>query len=357
MRIAFFSNANSVHLQEWTEYFAARLGHEVLVISLQKPVIPYQGVEVVYAGNLLASGKPGWFTAIPRIRSELRRFRAELLVAYRIVSYGFLASFLGFRPLAMAAQRESLLEKDTPWSRYCVRRAVRCADLINAWSPNIRDSAVRFGASPQRVLTCSRGIDLSLFPTSRERAEAPLRIVMTRSLKRSYNVEQLVRAMPLVLRAEPDAVCEIAGDGPKRAELEALAESLKVSASVRFVGRRSRDGILDLLRGAHVYVSTSVTDGLALSHFEAMAAGVFPVVSDISANRLWIRDRANGFLVPLGEAETLAAKILQAWRDPGLRGRAAAENRALVEREFDRSKNLLRISRAYEALAAGRARG
>ncbi len=355
MRLAFFSNSNSIHLKEWSEHFAASLGHEVLVLSLARPQMPYEGVRIVHVGNPMASRKPGWFTAIPRIRRELTSFGADVLIAYRVVSYGFLARWVGFHPLVVAGQRETLMEADTPISRYCVREAIRAAELCQAWSPNIRDSFLRHGASPDRVLTCPRGVDLSRFPALRPKQARPLRIVMTRSLKKTYNIGQLLDAMPLVLAEEPDALCTIAGDGPLRGELEERIRALGLERSVRLAGRLDRDAIVSRLEEAQVYVSTSITDGLALSHFEAMAAGCFPVISDIGANRLWVRDGDNGFLVPIDRPRDLAEAVLRAWRDTELREQAIATNRALVEESFDRAKNMRRISEAYEGLVGRRA--
>ncbi len=356
MRIVFLSNANSLHLREWAEYFARDLGHAVTVLTIPPLERPYSGaVEVIEIGAGVTRHKLFWPLLVPRIRREVAARRADLLVGYRVVSYGFLAALTGIRPLVLAAQGGDMVwPPGDRLGQACVRYAVRRADLLNAWSENIRVEMLRYGADPSRIVVLSRGIDLTFFPTLPVKAPHPPRIAMTRSLLPSYNTKQLVEAMPHVLRELPDARCDIAGDGPLRGALEQQARDLGIAGPVRFVGRLSREEVRALVGGAHVYASTTITDGLPLSHFEAMAVGAVPVCTDIAANRLWIRDGENGYLAPVGDAPALAERLVRALRDHDWRGRAMRANRALVEREHDRQVNLARMEGLWRDLCRRR---
>ena len=362
MKLVFFSNANSIHLKEWTEYCHHALGHSVTVFTVPEPRLAYEGVELVHIGNGVAWVSPmgrkhhpvskvGWLTLLPRLRRELTRRRPDVLIAYRVASYGFLAALSGWRPLVIAAQSGNLVHPSNTWlARACVAFAVRRADLLHAWASNMRDELMRYGADPARIQTCSRGVDLQRFRERPARQKGPLRIVSTRSLQFSYNVRQLVEAMPSVLAEEPDAVCEVAGDGLQRRGLEDLARRLSVSHAMRFHGHVSRRRIVEFLEDAHVYVSTATTDGLSLSNIEAMAMGVYPVCSAIEANRQWIVNGANGALFPLHDPTTLAHEIIRAYRQPGLRAKAAVHNRKLVERTCDRAVNMKAMMDRYARL-------
>ena len=74
----------------------------------------------------------------------------------------------------------------------------------------------------------------------------------------------------------------IAGDGPQRAELEALRDDLGLRARVTFAGARPP---LDVLGGASVFVAPSRAEGMPLSPLEALEAGVPVLLSDIAPHR------------------------------------------------------------------------
>jgi glycosyltransferase involved in cell wall biosynthesis len=63
------------------------------------------------------------------------------------------------------------------------------------------------------------------------------------------------------------------------------------------------------LRAADVYVSASSSDGTSSSLLEAMASGLYPVVSDITANRPWVEHGKNGLLFAVGDAASLAEAL------------------------------------------------
>ena len=86
------------------------------------------------------------------------------------------------------------------------------------------------------------------------------------------------------------------------------------------------------LPGADIYVSTSLYDGTSVSLLEAMGSGAFPVVTDIPANREWITNGENGFLVPVDEEKYLANRIIDAIRKPRLLERSRIENLSIAER-------------------------
>jgi glycosyltransferase involved in cell wall biosynthesis len=108
----------------------------------------------------------------------------------------------------------------------------------------------------------------------------------------------------------------VAGDGPQRAELEALADG----ADVRFTGRVSADALAALRRDAALAIVPSrYAEILPLSALEAMAAGLPIVAADAGGLAEIVPDR-----YPPGDAAALAERI------PALWGDAAAGERALA---------------------------
>jgi len=101
-----------------------------------------------------------------------------------------------------------------------------------------------------------------------------------------------------------------------------------------------------------LYVSTSTSDSTSVSLLEAMAAGCFPIVSDIPANREWIASEAQGMLFPCGDDAALAACILRAGADPALRAGAQEANRAVIAARATWEGNVRDVETLFEQLRA-----
>jgi glycosyltransferase involved in cell wall biosynthesis len=156
-------------------------------------------------------------------------------------------------------------------------------------------------------------------------------VLSNRNLHSIYNVSLLIRAIPLILKEEPELKFVIAGDGPERTKLENEAKRFNVNSSVKFLGRVPHEEMPDLLSNADIYVSTSLYDGTSVSLLEAMASGAFPIVTDIPANREWITTGQNGFLVPVDEEKCLANRIIDAIRNQALLEKSRMVNLSIVE--------------------------
>jgi glycosyltransferase involved in cell wall biosynthesis len=81
-----------------------------------------------------------------------------------------------------------------------------------------------------------------------------------------------------------------------------------------------------------------------------MAAGAYPIVSDLPANREWV-GADGGTVVPPGEAAPLADAIAVALNDPARRESAAAHNQELVAQQGLWDANMARMEDAYRGLA------
>jgi glycosyltransferase involved in cell wall biosynthesis len=137
-------------------------------------------------------------------------------------------------------------------------------------------------------------------------------VVYTRSLEPVYDVETLIRSVPLVMKEIPDARFVIAGTGSQETHLKTLAHEIGVSEPIAFLGHVPSDQIPALMKQASVYVSSAVADGTSPALLEAIAARLTPVVTDIEANRSLVRDGIDGHLFKPRDPEDLAIKIIRA---------------------------------------------
>jgi glycosyltransferase involved in cell wall biosynthesis len=116
------------------------------------------------------------------------------------------------------------------------------------------------------------------------------------------------------------------GDAPLLADVERrIAASPILRDRVVLLGRCAHAEMEAHYRAADLFVQASRQEGCSYSAIEALACGVVPLVSDIPSNRRLVGDA--GSLVPVGDADALAAAIVEwARRDPAT-GRARARAR------------------------------
>jgi glycosyltransferase involved in cell wall biosynthesis len=353
MKVLFVGPATSPHVFRWVDHLRGR-GHEVLLATLhdvpgtaQKGVIPLARRPA--PGRAPARELPG---AVLRLRKTLRGFRPDVTLAYYLRSYGLITTLAGAEPRVGAAAGGDVLtdEFDTRLHRLrdrCILAvSLRGFDRMLAWAPHVGDRLVELGVERGRVLVQPRGVNLELFSFREPRPRAPgepLRVLSTRWLKPLYRVETLMDALGRLHRRGVPFEARIVGDGPERARLESMGAQTGLDEAVTFLGSLPAHAIPEQVAWAHVYVSTSCTDGASSSLFEAMAVGSCPVVSDIPANRPYLQEGKTGELFPVGDSETLARKLAVLAEDDPLRMRMVRAGRAFAEEALDYNQNMERI--------------
>lgn len=232
----------------------------------------------------------------------------------------------------MATHRRPLSPVLAPLARY----ALRGSQQITATAHHIRQGCLWLGTPPERLHLQTMAIDDLFFEEPGAAEDIPVGdIISTRSLmERPYNVSLLLRALPRVARQWPGLRVTIAGDGPDRPQLEALARASGLGDVVRFTGWLEASRMARTLGRHRIYVSTSLADGASVSLFEAMARWAFPVVSDIAANRQWIRHGVNGLLFSPTTPDDLADRLLEALHARVPLDAAIERNRRLARETF-----------------------
>lgn len=161
-------------------------------------------------------------------------------------------------------------------------------------------------------------------------------------------IDTLLRAAARVREQLPGAAFAVAGDGPQRAELEALAGELGLTGTVHHLGRRADAPALIARFDALVVPSRS--EGTPLVIAEALRAGTPVVATPVGGIPDQIRDGREGLLVPVDDEQALAAALCRLATERGLRDRlaAGATRRAPV---FDHDRMVDRLEALLTAVA------
>lgn len=214
------------------------------------------------------------------------------------------------------------------------QRAARAAAVVTC-NTDVHASLNDLGIAAELV---PHGVNLTRFTPTQTTVSTPLRLLAVGRLVEKKGFDVLLRALH---RVRTSWQLEIAGDGPLRDPLGALAASLGILDRVRFLGALTHDALPHLYAHAHAVVVPSVVDrtgdrdGLPNVVLEAMASERLVIASRAGAIATAVRDEQTGWLVASGDVDALAGRIEALVEHPGRVAALAAAGRACVEREYD----------------------
>jgi glycosyltransferase involved in cell wall biosynthesis len=353
MRILLLGDIRPAHLKRWRDYFRGNR-HDVTVVSLEKDSADndYQFIPSKVPVMALK-----YYLRKNAVREIIGRFKPDILNAHFVPSYGVLGGATGFHPLVVTLWGSDILVSPHKSGLHRARalRVLRNCDLITSDSMYMTHEARNLGKFDTRIVTEPMGLPRSTLDrlerhNNDARPDEPV-ILSTRRLEPIYRVDTLINALCKVREKLLPFRCIISGGGSERARLESMAASGNLD-EVKFVGWKSGDEYLGLIGNADVYVSCSESDSTSVSLLEAMAAGALPVVSDIPGNREWVKDDESALMFPVGDADVLASKLVQAVTDRKLRAGAARINRSTIESRAVWEENMSTIEEAFEELVA-----
>jgi glycosyltransferase involved in cell wall biosynthesis len=289
-----------------------------------------------------------------RARLVIRKIKPDIVHGHFATSAGLAALVCGVRPYLVTAHGSdvTLGLESTIW-RLILRFIFNHSDCVNVVSDGLRDMVLGLGIPQAKVETLTLGIDTNRFvfqPPRQKTLLTPIRLICTRRLEEVYNHLTIVRAMAILAKRHIVFKLTLVGDGPFRAQLQDQALELGIENRVTFAGTVPNQHLPELFADHDIYLSASLRDGTSLSLLEAMASGLYPIVSDIRANSDWIQHGQNGRLHRVSDPENLADCIQDHLRDAGTSGETLAFNRDLVVRRGDRATNMKQLEGVYYKL-------
>ncbi|HHH39730.1 MAG TPA: glycosyltransferase family 1 protein [Sedimenticola sp.] len=202
------------------------------------------------------------------------------------------------------------------WGR--VRPTLARAQRVVVPSGYLKQVFADFGVAAEVVPNI---IDLQRFAPAEAEERAPgdgPRLAVTRNLEPIYGIDTAIRAVALLRPEWPGIRLWIAGSGPQKGELQALAEQLGVADQVRFTGRLAPDEVAGLYRDTDIVLNPTTVDNMPNSILEALASGT-PVVSTDAGGIPWmVENGVSALLVGVGDAEGMADQVRRLLTDRAL---------------------------------------
>lgn len=270
----------------------------------------------------------------------LRRHRIDVLHVQCVSSNGHYAleakRLLGL-PLVVTLQGELTMDatglfQRSEFARQTLRRCVQEAEVVTGCSAKtLADAEAFLGRRIEQGRVIFNAANVEEFAAAEPFAYPRPYVFAIGRLVPQKGFDVLLRAFAAAGVESHDLL--LAGDGPERAALEALAAELNLGGRVQFLGRADRKQVPSLFAGCSFFVLPSRADeGLPVVCAEAMAAGKAVVATRSGGAPEAVIDGQNGWIVERGDVEGLARALSRAAGDEDLRRAFGAAGAARATR-------------------------
>lgn len=352
MKICFLADGLSIHTKRWCDHFS-KLGHDIHLATFRNAEMENVTVHYLNAGNVSAAGG-NWkvLLKVGEIKKVLRDIKPDVLHAHYATSYGIAGSLTRFHPYIITALGSDVLisAKNSFLYGMLVKYALKKADWVTAMADHMKDAMVNMGIDSSKITTVMFGIDPEIFNHNKRRVSVGIfTLTSTRNFEPVYNLKLLLNALALVKGKIPSLSVNMIGDGSQRDELKKMCADLDLNELIKFHGKVPQVQIANTLNESNLFITTSLSDGNNVSLNEAMACGVVSLATDIPANREWIKNGVNGFLIPTDQPEILADKILYVYKNyEELENKTIPFNDKLIAEKALWSSNMAIVENKYK---------
>jgi colanic acid/amylovoran biosynthesis glycosyltransferase len=157
----------------------------------------------------------------------------------------------------------------------------------------------------------------------------------------------LIKALRLLLDKGYELELRLAGNGPSKKRLEALAGELGLNNHIHFLGFQSEDEIIHELHRSDLFVLSSFVEGVPVSVMEAMAIGVPVIATNVGGTSELVEDGRTGLLIRPSDIHALVDAVVRMIDDYEFRKQAAERGRKKVEEEFDVEKETEKLRTCF----------
>jgi glycosyltransferase involved in cell wall biosynthesis len=294
--------------------------------------VPWHPFPVHWTGS-----KPAKLATLANLALRLRRMRPDVLVPYTTrpnVLCGLVWRLTG---ASLCVWNQQDLARSTKFSPRLVSRAARSSSLLVASSRAAADFLVsELGAPRDRVRVILNTVELAAPVEDRSAWRHRLGVrdeivaTMLAHFTPGKDHATLLRSWRLVLdQGGGSPVLVLAGRAAgTEHQVKALAFDLELGRSVRFLSD-VRDAA-GLLSASDIAVLSSPSEGAPNSLLESAVTGLPVVATDVPGIREVLSDRQLDMLAPVGDAEALAARLLELIASPERRRELGRENRRVA---------------------------
>ena len=296
--------------------------------ALREAEIPVE--EVPFGGKFDLVSKP-------KLKSVARSFEPDVIFAWMNLA----SKSVPKGPWTIAARLSGYNK---------LKNFAHCDHLVGD-TPDVRRYLVEEGWPEERAWYLPKFIDdRRMEPLSRASLDTPEDAPLILCLGRLHRNKALDTAIEVLSRID-NAHLWIAGSGPEESDLKELAVHLGVLSRVHFLGWQEE--LPPLFAAADVFLTPSRQDFYGNTVVEAWAQDVPVVAAESEGPARLIEDGKSGLLVPVDDADALAAAVTRVLGNGDLRAELAGNGRTRFEADHTESSVVAAYLEFFQRIRPG----
>ncbi|KAI8924281.1 hypothetical protein BC831DRAFT_402716 [Entophlyctis helioformis] len=289
----FYPNMGGVeaHIYQLSQRLTQR-GHKVIVVTHaygSRTGIRYlsSGVKVYHVPHWLVVDQvslPTIYAFFPLLRSIIIREAIDVMHGHQAFSAMCHESILHARTMGLRAvfTDHSLFgfeDTSSILTNKLLKFTLSDIDHVVCVSHTSKENTVlRASLNPMHVSVIPNAVVSAEFtPDPSQRDPNRLTIVVASRLVYRKGTDLLVAVIPTICAAYPEVYFLIAGDGPKRIELEQMRERFELQDRVQMIGSVNHSDVRNVLVQGHIFLNTSLTEAFCIAIVEAASCGLLVV--------------------------------------------------------------------------------
>lgn len=160
-----------------------------------------------------------------------------------------------------------------------------------------------------------------------------LRVIQLSRLEPVKRVSDFLEVVSKLIGSGVEVSCVVAGGGPLKQKLKSQLVEMGLSQCVNMVGRSVKPQ--GLIKASDIVVLCSEKEGIPRSLMEAMALQKPVVATDVLGTQELVLDGQTGFLVPLGDIDSMVGKIKLLSGNAALRTKLGSAGQERVRQYFN----------------------
>lgn len=307
---------------------------------------------------------PRWKFIWQKLLLVRRKFHYEIILVGNILPIGYAAlalkRFLRIQYGVFVHGLDILSPQRSLWKRRWVRKILQSASVVIANSHWTATRAVDVGANKESTIIIHpcpdyRRVDEKTVQSFRDRWRGKRILLSVGRLVSRKGHDMMIEALPDIIRAHPNAIWIVIGDGPEGERLRRMVSERALADHVVFRGVLSDVDLAAAYAVADVFVlptreEKNDAEGFGLVFLEAGTAGVPVVAGRGGGVEEAVVDGVTGFVVDPRDPIAIANAVNRILSDKELGIRMGAAGRARVEKDFQWSQQAAKFDSSLHRL-------